>query len=309
MIKATQSFKGSSLFKLAMERGDKVKSKLSALLGTLSRLDTLGILSLAGRGISGSTYAMKELGLSQKKYYTRLKALVEAGLVEGSDGEYRQTPLGRIIDSHLLPAFERVFVNKDQLRLLEVVKGTKMEEKVRKAFSEELGTIDVLGLQTLRVVDDYESMVIEVIDMYDEADESTLLASNYVDTRVMEACLRSEGRGVVNKLVVGKKGISSKIQQLRMMLSPTFAKVLINFMSKEVDLEDFVRVVDLPYSFFVVDGCHNLIIISDIKNKFIASFIIDDRDVGEKLTDFFENLWKDGDVHPALNFVNSFKSS
>jgi len=157
---------------------------------------------------------------------------------------------------------------------------------------------------------DYEALAVEAIDLYDSAKESVLFASNYLDVRVMESTFRSTERGITNRLIIGKKSLSSKLQQLRMMLSLTFAKTIINFTSSKVNLQDFVRFADLPYSFCIVDRHRSLIELSNpLNDSFIAAISIEDRNVGEKLTKFHEILWEKGESHSAFKFLDSINSN
>ncbi|GAG75768.1 unnamed protein product, partial [marine sediment metagenome] len=53
------------------------------------------------------------------------------------------------------------------------------------------------------------------------------------------------------------------MQALRMILSLSFTKTIINFYSNKVDVKDIVRIAEIPYSFCIVDGYR---IIIDIPN-------------------------------------------
>ncbi|GAH68758.1 unnamed protein product, partial [marine sediment metagenome] len=44
-------------------------------------------------------------------------------------------------------------------------------------------------------------------------------------------------------------------------------------------------------------------------DSFIVALSFDDRDVGEKLTKFFETLWEAGEFQSAIEGLNYFKSS
>ena len=157
---------------------------------------------------------------------------------------------------------------------------------------------------------DYEDLVCEVIDMCDSAEESILLASNYFDVRVMESTFRSMDRDVTNRLIMGKRRLFSRLQQLRMILSPTFTIAILKNVSEAVKLGELAKIVDVPYSFCVVDGHRIIIEFSDALNdNFILALSFDDRDVAENLTSFFEKLWEAGNVDPAIKSLNSLKPS
>lgn len=293
-----------------MEKAVSITEELVELFKVLSKPEAHRILFLTKNGISNSTSAMEELNISQKVYYDRLRGLVEVGLVNKIDGVYRQTPIGEIFCSRFLPAMGGAYEIKDKLGLLESLEGTTYEQRLRKVFADDLEILDFSGSNRVRLLEDYEALAIEAIDLYDSAEESVLLASNYLDVRVMEAAFRAAERGVANKIIAGKNKLSSRFQQLRMMLSPTFAKAIIDFCIKTVNLKEVVRFVDLPYTFCIMDGHLSIVEISNpINERFIVALSIDDREVGEKLTEFYELLWEAGEFHPALNLVGSLKSN
>jgi len=287
-----------------------VNEELANIFRLLSNPDAVKILYRAGLGIENSTYAIEELDLTPKRYYYRLKELMVADLVKKVDGVYWQTALGRIIYDRFLPAMGKTYDAKDELELIVYLEGTELESGVRKRIEEELGIPIFTDSTTVKILETYEDLAIEAVDLYDSAEKSVFLASNYFDVRVMEAVLRAVDRGVINSVIVGKNSLSSKVKNLRMMLSLTFTKAIVNFTSNKVDLKDFVRVVDLPYTFCVVDGHLSIIDVSNTINEtFIVALSIDDRGVSEKLTDFYEKLWKAGESNSAFGILNSLRSS
>jgi len=189
--------------------------------------------------------------------------------------------------------------------LIAKFKGTPIEDELRNLIENELKIPD-LRLNQIKVLGTYEDLAVEAVDLYDSAEKSVFLASNYFDVRVMEATFRAVERGVTNKLIIGKRSLSSKMKNLKMMLSLTFAKTIVNFASDKVDLEKFVRITDVPYTFCVVDGHLNIIEFSNPLNEnFIVAFSFDDRDIGEKLTTFFEMIWEAGEFNSALKILSS----
>jgi len=287
-----------------------INGEVAPIFRVLSNPDSIKILYCAGDGIENSTYTIEELGLSQKRYYTRLKALLDSGLIKKKEGFYRQTALGRMMYDHFLPAMGKAIDAKDELELIDQIKGTDLEHSVIKRILGKLGIPDFTDSTKVKLLGDYEALAVEAIDLYDSAKESVLFASNYLDVRVMESTFRSTERGITNRLIIGKKSLSSKLQQLRMMLSLTFAKTIINFTSSKVNLQDFVRFADLPYSFCIVDRHRSLIELSNpLNDSFIAAISIEDRNVGEKLTKFHEILWEKGESHSAFKFLDSINSN
>ena len=285
-----------------------INGEVAPIFRVLSNPDAIKILYCAGDGIGNSTYTIEELGLSQKRYYTRLKALLDSGLVKKKEGFYRQTALGRMMYDQFLPAMGKAIDAKDELELIDQIKGTDLEQSVIKRILGKIGIPDFTDSTNVKAIDNYESMVVDVIDLFDSAKESIILASNHLDVRVLDANFRSIERGFKNRFLIGTELLSSKLQQLKMMLSPKFTMAMMSIISNPIDMNEIARVADIPYSFCVVDGHHNLIEISDpLNERFIFALSIDDRGIAEKLTKFYEMIWKAGEKHSVLKLLSSFK--
>jgi len=280
------------------------------LFKVLSKPDALEIFLLAGEGIENSTYAIEELGFSSKRYYARLRELVDMGFLRKTGGVYRQTPFGSLIYSRLFPAMGRAYDARDRLELISEFKGTDMEDDLRHLIEGELNLPDSAASTKMRLIDNYEAMVVDVIDICGEAKKSILMASNYLDVRVMETALRAIERDVTSSFIVGKRSLPSKMQALRMILSLSFTKTIINFYSNKVDVKDIVRIAEIPYSFCIVDG-HRIII--DIPNAindcFIVALSINDRVICDMFTDYYNAIWEAGESQSAIEALNSLRSN
>ncbi len=287
-----------------------INGELATLLRLLSKPDALKILYRAETGIGNSTHTREELGITQKTYYSRLKELTDAGLVKKKDGVYRQTALGGMVYDRFLPALGKASDAREELEFLVGLEGIEIDSGVRKRILDELEIPSFAESSKIKLLGDYEALAIEAIDLYDSAEESVLLATNYLDVRVIEATLRTVDRGVTNRAIMGKNTTSSKIQRFRAMLSLTFTKALINFASNIAELKDTIRFADIPYTFCIVDGCHSIIEFSNpLNDSFILALSIDDRGVAEKLTKLYEMLWETGEVQSTLKVLDSLKSS
>lgn len=284
--------------------------KLGNLLKILSKPDAIRILFFADQGISNSTHAIEELGLSSKRYYARMKALLEEGLVMKNGSIYRQTALGNIICNRFLPAMGRVCDSKDKLELMMYLEETQIENGMKKLIEEELKIPD-FGISTkVKIINDYESLVIDLMDLCNEAENNILLASNYADVRVIDAVIRSHKRGVNFRLIMGEQASQSKLNQLRLMLSPRFTKAMIEFMSIPDDLGEMTRVTKLAYSFCIIDGSHYVYeVINPTDMEFLFASFVNDKRLAEKMIDSFEKLWETGKPNEMLKFFSSLKKN
>lgn len=292
------------------EEAHVINGELATVFRLLSKPDAVKILYRAGLGIENSTYAIEELDLTPKKYYYRLKELMAADLVKKVDGVYRQTALGRIIYDRFLPAMGKTYDAKDELELIVYLEGTELDDGARKRIEDELNIPRFAESNNAKIIDNYESMVVDIIDICDESENNILLASNYVDVRVIEAVIRSHDRGVNFRLIMGEKASQSKLNQLRLMLSPRFAKAMIEFMSIPDDLGEMTRVTKLAYSFCIIDGFHCVYeVINPTDMEFLCASIIEDKRLAEKMICSFERLWETGKANEMLKFFNSLKKT
>ena len=99
--------------------------ELCKLLTILSKLDTLILLVLAKNGIKSHMDTPKEIGLTKKQYYTRLKQLVDHGLVEKRDGYYFHTTMGKFVyEKHLASLLEGTKKDKE-MRMIDMLNRTR----------------------------------------------------------------------------------------------------------------------------------------------------------------------------------------
>ena len=293
-----------------MENAESWAEGITSLFKVLSKPDALRLFTHTVDGIKNSTYAIEELDITPKKYYARLRELVDIGLVRKKGSVYGQTALGRMIYNRFLPAMVKAVDSRDELEFLVGLEGLEIENGVRKRILEELKIQDFAGSPKMRMIDNYESMVVELIDHIDDAKERVLLASNHVDVRVIEAVLRSVNRGVSFRLIMGENGVESNLQKLKLMLSTRFAKAIIEFMSVPGDLGDLTRVADISYSFCLVDDSRSIYELEKpLGNGFLFAFSIDEQRLTKDLADSFNQLWKTGKPNKMFKFLESLKRS
>jgi hypothetical protein len=79
------------------EHRDDMKAaneRLLSINAALSNADSLLLFDLASRGLRAGTSGISDHNFSKKRFYVRLKELVDLGLVEKEHGVYRHTPFG-----------------------------------------------------------------------------------------------------------------------------------------------------------------------------------------------------------------------
>jgi len=100
-------------------------NRTTDLLSILSKKDALTIFLLAKDGLKAQTDTPQKIGLTRKQYYTRLKQLVDCGLIDKYGDTYQHTTLGAIIhQEHVLQLLEHVR-NVKQMKMVDALKRTR----------------------------------------------------------------------------------------------------------------------------------------------------------------------------------------
>jgi len=296
---------------------DEILKNLERIFSAGSSIDALKIFYAAEKGIESSTRAIKELGLTKKRYYTNLKRLIDVGLVEKTNGRYAHTTLGKIVYK-LMEALKGALHQKDKLDLIDKllkVKSLTMEEtqEIMKAIlkgtniipSERL--IDMLG--PVRMSDSWEKVVNDVIEYIDKAEEEILFASRYYDIRVMESLLKAAERGVRMYFLINKEiKISNAV---RVFLS----FLLTNHESLSIILKILnspkikIRYIKLPYTFLIVDGKYSMVEVpTPLEKRFSLAFFFHDKKLSQKLLKSFNKLWKKGSDVDVLGQIGGYRT-
>jgi len=294
-------------------REDSQFADMEKVFSVASHADALKIFYAAKEGIASSTKAIKELNLTSKRYYTYLKALIDAGLIERDGSTYKHTAMGKICFK-LMEAVRSTIGQRDRLDLVDRVskaKGLSIEEteEIMRAILKDAniapgGRIaDLLG--PVRMSDTWEKVVQDVVEYVENAQESILFATQYFDMRVVEAIARAALRGVKMRFLSGgKEVISTNVQLIRTVVSkPQLVKLLFEFANSE----DFkLRYIDLPYTFLVIDGRYSMVEITKPFTKtFNLAFFFHNETLSERLVQTFEILWDK--ASPMSTFIDKLK--
>jgi len=276
---------------------------LEKIFSAISSIDALKIFYAAKDGIESSTQVMKELGITQKRYYTNLKRLIDVGLIEKVEGKYRHTTLGKIA-YRLGETFKGALNQKDKLDLVDKLLKTKTLtveeiEEIMRTLLKDMDIIpggriaDILG--PVRIADTWEKVVNDVIEYLDQSTESVYFATQYIDLRTIEAVLRAGERGV--KLYCLSRGKDQVVKGLKMfsrlaLTHPKYFKVLWGMLNSP-NLQ--ARYADVPYTFIVIDRKIVMVeVVNPSSKDFFLSFFFHNSRLAEKLIESFEELYEEG---------------
>jgi hypothetical protein len=119
----------------------EVQAKVRDIHSALSNSDSLRIFNLAAEGIDASTSVLEKYQFTKKRYYGRLKELVDLGLVFKNGGEYKHTSLGSTIFDNQVKNLEQILVKKNNLEVINELKKNReadSKDKMSSIFSGEL---------------------------------------------------------------------------------------------------------------------------------------------------------------------------
>ena len=181
------------------------------LLSTLSRQDNLNIFmsaSSSSRGLEAKTSSLQKLGLSRRVYYTRLKQLMNAGLIEKSDQVYRHTTLGNIIyKNHILSIMEHL-KNTKQMKMVDTLKHTNQfsEEEIANFVIKIANCNNYMDASPspikLESMWTYQDMVSAIVERVGFCNKEVLLASRYLNEIIINSILRKTNSSRINVKVL-----------------------------------------------------------------------------------------------------------
>ncbi|MGB6463394.1 MAG: hypothetical protein WA799_07370 [Nitrosotalea sp.] len=199
----------SSLEKLLkVEKEPKIVTKLTDILSILSKTDALTIFSVAKNGLESELETPQKIGLTKKQYYTRLKQLVELGLLNKNESKYVHTALGNLIyEKHVVGLLNNMKISKE-LEMIDLLKQTskfKPEEIsnfVSKLYPEmNLGSTLDVKKNTFELISASDTMVQKIIEVIEFAEKEILLVTRFPNENIINAILKKDGRKISTKII------------------------------------------------------------------------------------------------------------
>jgi predicted transcriptional regulator len=183
----------------------EIVNKTTNLLSILSKKDALSIFLLAKEGLRAETDTPQKIGLTRKQYYTRLKQLVDAGLIDKSGPAYTHTTLGTFVHQrHLVGLLEHVR-NVKQMRMVDTLKRTRQfsEEEISNFVNRLTGTsLETSSVPQVRFIASYEELVSMVIDNVQLSKNEIFLATRYANDLVINNIAKKSTAGLHVKIIV-----------------------------------------------------------------------------------------------------------
>jgi predicted transcriptional regulator len=294
--------------------------KSANLLYILSKRDNLSIFISANNshtsnnhhnnnndndnGLKAEVSTAKKLGIPRKTYYTRLKQLIDAGLITKFEGAYIPTTLGAIIyQRHLLELIGQM-KNIKQMRMIDNLKDTKefSDHEILNFVDKISGTnLDAYGvLPKTEIVWKYEDMVSAVNERVQFSKNEILLASKYTNEIIISSILRKAQAGVVVKVISDKALVKQFYEQNNKIISG---------LNDDKNNEERYKVVgnpwypssinrrlaDLPFSMIIIDRKEVGIELIDANESktFRGTIFIRDEKTANTMVEYYQKIWND----------------
>ena len=276
---------------------------MANIMSALGNEDALAIFLYAKNGIHSSKDAIRTLTLTQKKFYTRLKDLLDNKLIEKMEGTYSHTSLGSIM-FNMWESLQGLLVNKEKLEVLETIRRSsnispentkQIMEALKIDLSYEKTELGVVPYK-IKMVETYEALSEGLIEEVEKASKSIYFASKYTDEKVVEATISALQRNVNVSLLCEKMSISQGVQVLKMLLSPKSISTFGNFIKEYSHI--IKQTSKLVNSFIIIDEKIAIVEIPHpTRNRFHLGFIFENPDVCTKLVKIFRNMWENSEEY------------
>ncbi len=285
---------------MSRELDQELVNRITTILSVLSKKDALTIFLLAKDGVKAETNTPQTVGLTRKQYYTRLKQLVDYGLIDKIGDVYTHTTLGTFVhQKHVLELMDHVR-NVKQMRMVDTLKRTRQfsEEEIS-GFVGKIGGSSVVRTASskCRMISTYEDMVSGIVERINFAESEILLASRFTNEMIINAMIRKSNAGVDVKVVADTDLVTQFINSARDKLQVVDQHSLerLNVVGNPWYAMGSVerRYTHIPFSFITFDGKEAGLefVDSHNTNKFYACMLVEDGSISKELRTRFDALW------------------
>ncbi len=216
----------------------------------------------------GLKFSSNDLGfsMSKKQFYTKLRRLCEAGMIEKHRSSfYKTTTFGSLIYNSQLKVLEDILENYWPLKTVDVLRAQEdfpLDQKdsiINHLIQgcELKNLVNLTHLSSFNIIKDFNGLVIEVIKLLYNAQREIFFASRYHDPSVSARMIEKFNEGINLHILDGNPdGISFENRINAILRTPPNNETLqsVKKMLRSARFE--LKKKDIPVSFLVVDGQH-----------------------------------------------------
>src|SRR5579872_4567516 len=284
---------------MSSKDSSKLLAQLTEVLSVLSKNDALTIFLMANKGIKSELDTPTKIGLTKKQYYTRLKQLVDLGLVIKHNESYTQTAFGSVVYQKHIIGLTNQIKNSKYLQMVDVLKAdSKFNDsdimefiaKVEPQISSDLEP----SRKTSTVVSSYEDMVRKILEMTEFAQNEILLVTRFQNELIINSILKKASSGVNVKILADTDLVENYFEKEISVRSDKNKKeredVISNpYYPSRIDR----RYVQVPFCIMIVDNKHVGLEMVDLNEskKFKMAIFEEDVNLSSSMIRLFNDLW------------------
>ena len=285
--------------------------KSAKILSILSKEDNLNIFMFAdtknNNGLKAKSSTIQELRLSRKVYYTRLKQLIDAGLIEKSDGTYKHTTLGNIIYENDILSLMECLKSTKQMKMVDTLKRTKQfsEDEIANFVNKITGggirtsTATNASSTKIEIALTYQDMVSAIIERVEFCQNEILLASRSLNELIINSILRKANTGVNVKVLTDSslvkqyfeaEGKALKLKDGDKHITEKMSVVSNPWYPGNVNR----RIAKIPFSMIILDGKEvgiELVNWNEPKDFYGVIFIRGDENTSKRMQALYYKMW------------------
>lgn len=269
------------------------------MLGILAKQDALTLFMESIEGIDASTTTAERLGMSKKQYYTRLKQLIDAGLITKSKGRYVQTTLGKIMYERCLQLIFEQVKNAKRLMMVDILR-----QSGRFDMDEIYSILQIKAWNgSARLITDYNLLINTVVERMRDVKSQAWYATRYFNEHVISMAIELHRRSVDVRVLVDRALIERYVSEyMSMGVGPAagmrelerFKMFTDPFYPDRLDR----KVADIPFSFIILDGKYVGLELVNAKapDRFYAGMYVESEYIASQLSNLFESLYANASI-------------
>lgn len=285
----------------------KLLAQLTEVLSVLSKNDALTIFLMANEGIKSELDTPTKIGLTKKQYYTRLKQLVDLGLIIKHNESYMQTAFGKVVYQKHIIGLTNNIKNSKYLQMVDVLKAdpkfndSDIMEFISKVEPQISSDLQESSKKISAVVSSYEDMVRKILEVIEFAQSDILLITRFQNELIINSILKKASAGISVRVLADTGMVEEYFAKETEMKSDRNKnereKVVSNpFYPSKIDR----RYTQVPFCVLVVDNKHVGLEIADVteSKRFKMAIFAEDQTLSASMTTLFNTLWQKAVANP-----------
>jgi predicted transcriptional regulator len=289
--------------------------KLENIFAALSDDASIRIFKLASTGFESGNDVPKKIDVTPKQFYSRMRRLLDNGLIAKDRGFYRLTTLGMAVANTQVKPLEELLANywklvaTDELRQSKAI-PEKEREKVTQSLFSGTGLTEYLGeggRLPIKIISTYEELIKEVLRLIELARTEIHIASRYHEPQVSKRLIEKFAEGVSLNILDGNPSGTSLVSRLQ--AASTASNPATQALVRAVLESPRVRIRNLPleYSLVVVDRLYcGFEQVNPLNpHEFNLAVEFGDAELSQRMVVLFERLWNSAEITVPHNVSSS----